>query len=158
MMRFARIMLRISGYLAIAAVVAAGAYFCKGKESPEISTITADSLADVLGRADGSRSGLVDMSKSGDEIRLTYLLYVPDRSMLDQLIGAEIAPKIRELYGKYKGIDRVVFSVETALTGSVPPGVPYCSFVMTRDVFNKTNWSGLLDRDLFKICRDVTYR
>jgi hypothetical protein len=157
-MRFAKTILKISSYLVIAALVAAGAYFCKGKESPDVSGVTMDALSDVLGRADGSRSGLVDMSKSGDEIRLTYLLYVPDRSMLDQLIGAEIAPKIRELYGKFRGIDRVVFSVETALTGSVPPGVPYCSFVMTRDAFNKTNWSGLLDRDLFKICREVTYR
>ncbi len=157
-MRIGKMMLRISGYLLIAAVVAAGAYFCKGKENPDASTITVDSLADVLGRADGSRSGLVDMSKSGDEVRLTYLLYVPDRSMLDQMIGAEIAPKLRELYGKYKGIDRVVFSVETALSGSVPPGTPYCSFVMTRKIYNETNWTGLLDRDLFKICREITYR
>ncbi len=157
-MSFAKMILRISGYLAIAVLVAAGAYFCKGKESPDVSGITMDSLADVLGRADGTRSGIIDMAKSGDEIRLTYLLYVPDRSMLDQMIGAEIAPKLRELYGKFKGMDRVVFSVETALSGSVPPGVPYCSFVMTRKVYNETNWSGLLDRDLFKICKDVTYR
>lgn len=157
-MRFAKTILRISGYIAIAAIVAAGAYFCKGKESADVSGITMDSLTDVLGKADGSRSGIVDMANSGAELRLTYLLYVPDRSMLDQLIGAEIAPKIRGLYGKFKGVDRVVFSVETLLSGSVPPGTPYCSFVMTRKIYNETNWSGLLDRDLFKICRDITYR
>lgn len=157
-MRFAKMILRVSGYLAIAALVAAGAYFCKGKASPDVSGISMDSVAEVLGKADGSRSGLTDMARSGDEIRLTYLLYVPDRSMLDQLIGAEIAPKIRDLYGKFKGVDRVVFSVETVLSGSIPPGVPYCSFVMTRQIFDKANWSGLLDRDLFKICREVTYR
>ena len=157
-MRFAKMILKISGYLAIAALVAAGAYFCKGKESSDLSGITMDSLADVMGKAGGSGSGLVDMAREGDEIRLTYLLYVPDRSMLDQLIGADLAPKIRGLYGKFKGIDRVVLSVETAMSGSVPPGVPYCSFVMTRKIYNETNWSGMLDRELFKICREVTYR
>ncbi|HSA96347.1 MAG TPA: hypothetical protein VLJ16_09860, partial [Acidobacteriota bacterium] len=103
-MRVVKTIFRISSYLAIAALVAAGAYFCKGKESPDVSSITMDSLADVLGKANGSRSGLVDMTQTADEIRLTYLLYVPDRSMLDQLIGADIAPKIRDLYGKFKGV------------------------------------------------------
>jgi hypothetical protein len=157
-MRFARTILKISSYLVIAALVAAGAYFCKGKESPDVSGVTMDSLSNVLGKADGNRSGLVDMTREGDDLRLTYLLYVPDRSMLDQLIGADIAPKIRELYGRFKGVDRVIFAVETVMSGSVPPGVPYCSFVMTRKVFNETNWSGMLDRDLFKICREITYR
>lgn len=157
-MRFAKLILRISGYLVIAALVAAGAYFCKGKESPGASSITMDSLAEVLGKADGGRSGLVDMAQEGDELRLTYLLYVPDRSMLDQLIGADIAPKVRGLYGKFKDLDRVIFSVQTAMAGSVPPGAPYCSFVMTRKIYNETNWTGLLDRDLFKICREITYR
>jgi len=149
---------RLVGIMVLAAVTALAVAACKkSSESEPPAKIDMESLSAVLGRAGGATSGLADYTRTGDSLRLTYHLYVPQGSDFDDFIGADMAPKIKSLYDTFKGIDQVTFVVETAETAMPTEWKPYCSFSMTRDVAEKTNWTGLLGRDLFKVCKEITY-
>jgi hypothetical protein len=152
---------RLAGIVVLAIVTAAAVGGCKKQNPAETAAqskpIDMESLSAAMGRADGANSGLADFVRSGDSLRLTYHLYVPQGSDFDDYIGADMAPKIKKLYDDFKRIDKVTFVVETADSAMPADWKPYCSFSMTREVAEKTNWTGLLGRDLFKVCKEITY-
>jgi len=160
--------LRIFGSLMLAFALTIFMSACKGqqraeapaaeKASDQPQVIDIQTLSTVLGKAEAEHSGIFDLTKGDNELWIIYHFYTPEMSDIDDDIGVEMAPKIQELYKKFKDIDRTVFVVQVSHPDSPLEWQPYCSFVMTRKVARETNWGNLLAAELFKICQDIQYR
>ena len=147
--------LLVYGFLALAALAAALTPSCKKGASAE--DITLDSVVAVMGKPSGSSSGVSELAKEGDTYVINYHLMIPDMKDFDVVIGTDLAPKIEALYKTFKSLDKATFTVETG-DPSTPANVnPYCDFDMTRKIYQQLNWTNLLARDLFKVCK-VTYK
>ena len=132
---------------------------CKrgGAPAAGAEALTMDSLTPIMGKADGVNSGIADVSQSDQTLTIRYHMVVPEGSDMDAYIGTEITPKLQKLYDTFKGVDQTIFEVETANPADPTSWKPYCSFTMTRKIYKQTNWTGLLARDLFKVCKPVKY-
>lgn len=146
--------LLVYGFLALAALALTLAPACK-KEAPA-ETINIDTVIGVMGKASGSSSGVSEFAKEGDTYVINYHL-VTDPKDFDIAIGRDLAPKIEALYKTFKTIDKVTFTVETGDPYSPAALTPYCDFDVTRKIFQQLNWTNLLARDLFKVCK-VRYK
>jgi hypothetical protein len=133
---------------------------CKEKESTpaEAEEITLQTFAEILGKAEKQTSGIAELERTSEGFVVNYHLYLPEPQDFDDLIGKELAPRIKELYRTFTTIDEVTFAVETP--DIVRPGEwrPYCSFYMTRKIYNQLNWTNLLASDLFKVCKVEYFR
>ena len=145
----------VMGAFALAALAMISTPACKGKggEMAQSEEISVDTLAAVLGKSQDANSGISELSKTPEGLVINYHLYLPEQKDFDALIGADLAPKIQKLYRTFKTIDRVTFNVETGVMADPPSLQPYCSFEMTRRIYEETNWTNLLARDLFKVCK-----
>ena len=157
--------LKFFGFLMLAFSLMIFMPACKGQQRTEAPAaekapeeISVQSLATVLGKAEAEHSGIFDLTKGNDELWIIYHFYTPEMSDIDDDIGVEMAPKIQELYKKFKDIDRTVFVVQVSHPDSPLEWQPYCSFVMTRKVVRETDWGNLLAAELFKICQDIQYK
>jgi hypothetical protein len=121
--------------------------------SAESEEITLESFATVLGKAETDKSGIVELRKTGQGLVVHYHLYLPEAQDFDELVGKDLAPKIEKLYGTFKTIDKVTFEVETPDLAETGEYRPYCDFDMTRKIYSQLNWTNLLARDLFKVCK-----
>jgi hypothetical protein len=110
-----------------------------------------------MGRASGSASGVSELAKEGDTYVINYHLMIHDMKDFDVVIGTDLAPKIEALYKTFKSMDKVTFTVETGDPSNPANVNPYCDFDMTRKVYQQLNWTNLLARDLFKVCK-VSYK
>lgn len=131
---------------------------CKGKEATptKAERITLQTFAAVLGKAEAQTSGIADLEKTDQGLVVSYHLYLPQLEDFDEIIGKEFAPKVELLYKTFTNIDKVKFDVETPDEARTGKWEPYCSFRMTRKIYNQLNWSNLLAKDLFKVC-EVNY-
>jgi hypothetical protein len=111
----------------------------------------------VFGQADAQLSGIFDLIKSDNEITIVYHFYTSEPKDIDDDIGIEMGPKIKAFYQKYKTLDRVLFNVEVIRSGLDSDWKPYCAFRMTRKIIEETNWTEILDKDLFKAAENLTY-
>jgi hypothetical protein len=145
--------LYILGLLALAGLAAVMAPACKAKAPASAENITLEAVVAVMGRASGSSSGVSELTKSGDSYTINYHLMLPSQNDFDTLIGSDLAPKIEQLYKTFKTLDNVTFTVETGDISNPANVQPYCSFDMTRRIYNQLNWTNLLARDLFKVCK-----
>jgi hypothetical protein len=143
--------------LAVAALAALVMSSCKAKTPAQAEKLTLDSVVAVMDRASGSSSGVSEMTQEGDTYIINYHLMLPEKQDYDVLIGTDMAPKIAALYKTFKTLDKVTFTVETGDVSNPANMQPYCSFDMTRKVYEQLNWTNLLARDLFKVCK-VSYR
>jgi len=146
--------LLVYGFLALAALAAALTPACK--KAPA-ETINLDTVAAVMGRPSGSSSGVSELAKEGDTYIINYHLMISDMKDFDVIIGSDLAPKIEALYKTFKSLDKVTFTVETGDPSNPANVNPYCDFDMTRKIYQQLNWTNLLARDLFKVCK-VTYK
>ena len=151
-------------FLAIALAFSLSA--CKKKGTPdeavqevgiEPERVTVDSVAAVLGRPEAEKSGVFDLGKGENEVQVIYHFYTMEPKDIDDDIGREMGPKLREFYKKFKKIDRVEFLVNILDPDKRVDWVPYCSFVLTRKVMNETDWTKLLDDDFFKVVQELKY-
>lgn len=128
---------------------------CKKKETTpaQAEEITLETLAAVLGKAEAETSGIAALNKTSQGLVVNYHLYLPETQDFDALIGSDLAPKIKELYQKFTTIDNVTFEVQTPDYARTGKWQPYCSFDMTRKIYKQLNWTNLLARDLFKVCK-----
>jgi len=165
-MRHPEKLVRIFGLLALAAATIIFISACKAKETTEAGVvekaapadqITMPMVASVLGKAEADHSGAFDMTIGDNELWIVYHFYTPEIQDIDDDIGVDMAPKIKELYKTFKTLDRVVFVVHVSHPDSIPEWKPYCAFVMTRKVIKETNWTDLLDRDFFKVVQELRY-
>jgi hypothetical protein len=146
----------VYGLLALAVLAVSLMSSCKAKAPAPAEEITIDAVAAVMGRASGSSSGVSEMSKTGDSTTINYHLMVPEKKDFDVLIGTDMAPKVEQLYKTFKTLDKVTFTVETGDISNPANMQPYCEFDMTRKIYEQLNWTNLLARDLFKVCK-VSY-
>jgi hypothetical protein len=145
-------------FLVLVFLIAIFIHACKEKEGTptQAERITLQTLATVLGKADTQTSGIADLEKTDQDLVVTYHLYLSQPQDFDELIGNDLAPKVEQLYKTFTTIDKVKFAVETPDLAETGRWRPYCSFHMTRKIYNQLNWSNLLAHDLFKVC-EVSY-
>jgi len=143
------------GLLAVAALAAAMTTACKSGAPAE--EINLESVTAVMGKASGSSSGVSELAKEGDTYVINYHLMIADMKDFDVVIGTDLAPKIEALYKTFKSIDKATFTVETGDPSNPANVNPYCDFDMTRKIYQQLNWTNLLARDLFKVCK-VSYK
>jgi hypothetical protein len=131
---------------------------CKGKEGPpaQAEEITLETFAAVLGYAEAGTSGIAALEKTDQGLVVNYHLYLPEAQDFDEFIGKDLAPKVEQLYKTFKTIDEVTFVVKTPDVAEIGEWRQYCTFDMTRKIYNQLNWTNLLARDLFKVCK-VSY-
>jgi hypothetical protein len=163
----AKKILRIFGLLTLVVSMAIFISACKGKEKTEAPSvekaavqpeeITMDTVSAVLGKAEAEKSGIFDLAKTDHELQVVYHFYTLEMKDIDDDIGVEMGPKIKDLYKKFKIIDRVVFAVQVSHPDTLSEWKPYCFFVMTRKVIRETNWTDLLDTDFFKVVQELKY-
>jgi len=147
------------GVAAMIVLAAMSISACKGKMGGPASaeTLSLEALTKVMGKAEGQISGVHEVSKTADGYEINYHLYLSEQSDFDHVIGTDLAPRIEKLYKTYDALDKVTFSVETPDPSNTAEWRPYCAFDMTRQIYKQLNWTNLLARDLFKVCK-VSYR
>jgi hypothetical protein len=150
------------GTIALAFLALAFTSACKSnpKEetaAPAAEVVDLNTVSAILGKAEGEKSGLFDLGKAGDELQVVYHFYTAELTDINDDIGAEMAPKIRELYRTLKTVDRVVFSVEVAHPTALDQWKPYCKFATTRKLMEETDWTNLLATDFFRVVLELKY-
>ncbi len=117
-----------------------------------------DEVIAALGQADADHSGAfeVDMGTMADLVTVNYHQYLLASDAFDTVFPPLIAPKIRDLYRKVKGIDKVAFDVSVP-TEDPTVWKPKLHFLVTRKVVEETDWSKLLDADFFQIVLDLKH-
>ena len=128
----------------------------KLEEEKEPVLISEDLLVPVLGEWEGSVSGLIDVEPTADELKISYYFFIEDMSQFDEDIERDLAPKIQKLYRTIPELDRTAFTIYVP-TEDETPYKPYVSFVITRDLVEKINWSNLLELEFFDTVMDVKY-
>jgi hypothetical protein len=128
-----------------------------GKEGLGAEKLTLEEVQAIMGKSEPRHSGVFDIYESDNEYFIIYHFYTTEVEDIDDDIGIELAPKVRALYAKVKHLDRVIFDVDVWREGQDPIWTNYCHFLMTRQVFEKTEWTSVLDKDFFKIVLDLNY-
>ncbi len=137
--------------LAVAVLAAVLAPACKSKASA--AEINLDSVIGVMGKASGSSSGVSELAKDGDTYVINYHLFIGDMKDFDVVVGQDLAPKIEKLYKAFPRLDKTTFTVEVGDPSNPANLKSYCDFDMTRKIYEQLNWTNLLARDLFKVCK-----
>jgi len=128
----------------------------KKAESPAAEKIDKEAVAAVMGAGGGMQSGVTDVGRTDGALQIKYHLYIPEQRDFDEMIGTDLTPKIQHLYKAFNTIDPVTIVVETSDAASPYASQPYCAIDLTRKIYEQTNWTTLLAKDLFKVCK-VTY-
>ncbi len=146
------------GALALIILAAISISACKGKTGApaETESLSLEAVMSVMGKAGAQISGASELNKTAEGYEVNYHLYLADQQDFDQQVGADLAPKVEKLYKTFATLDKVTFSVETPDPSNTAEWRPYCSFDMTRQVYKQLNWTNLLAKDLFKVCK-VSY-
>jgi uncharacterized protein YpmB len=156
--------------LAIVLLVATFSTVCKSKKAemtektePAEQTEMAEtpdtmaSLRTILGEAKEDYPGIEDIEQSGTEIIVYYRFIPKDANTLQEELGEDLAPKIKQIYETDKAADVIHFDVSIPFVEETG-GTSYkrqLSFVMTRKIFIETDWIGLLSRDFLKVVQDL---
>jgi len=128
----------------------------KKEEEGEMLIISKEMLTPIFGEGEGSVSGLIDVEQTSTELKISYYFFIEDMSIFDEEIERNLAPKIQELYEKMPEVDRAAFTVYVPKMDETPYR-PYVSFVVTRELVEKTNWANLLELEFFKVVMNVKY-
>jgi hypothetical protein len=163
-------LLRIFVVLAVIVLLAAFSTVCKGKKGemtekvePTEKTEMAESpdtmanLRTILGEAKEDFPGVEDIEQTEGEL-IVYYRFIPENSdALQEELGEDLAPKIKQIYETDKTADIIQFVVSVPFVDETG-GTSYkrqLSFVMTRKIFEETDWTGLLSRDFLKVVQDL---
>ena len=157
-MRYTMKWLALFGVVALIILTTISISACKGKTGTptEAESISLEAVTAVMGKAGAEISGASELNKTADGYEINYHLYLAEQQDFDGQVGADLAPKVEKLYKTFPSLDNVTFSVETPDPANTAEWKPYCSFDMTREIYAQLNWTNLLARDLFKVCK-VTY-
>ncbi|HUU36658.1 MAG TPA: hypothetical protein VMW46_00460 [Candidatus Desulfaltia sp.] len=118
---------------------------------------TMATLRTILGEAKEDYPGVEDIEQSGTEIIVYYRFIPKDANTLQEELGEDLAPKIKQIYETDKAADVIHFDVSIPFVEETG-GTSYkrqLSFVMTRKIFIETDWIGLLSRDFLKVVQDL---
>jgi hypothetical protein len=156
--------------LAMVLLVAASLTVCKGKNAETTETTepakqeetaeapdTMATLRTILGEAKEDYPGVEDIEQSGTELVIYYRFIPQDADALQEELGEDLAPKIKQIYETDKAADVLHFEVSIPFVDETG-GTAYkrqLSFIMTRKIFDETDWTGLLARDFLKAVQDL---
>lgn len=146
----------------VAAVVLASAYQGKQAAAPQATGMGPEHLAlekiqAIMGKPGPRHSGAFDVTEADNEYFIVYHFYTMEVEDIDDDIGLDMAPKIRDLYAKVKRLDRVIFDVDVWREGFDPEWTSYCHFLITRKTIEESGWTAALDKDLLKMVLDLNY-
>jgi hypothetical protein len=147
---------KVAGYVFLGVLAVGFLAVCKGKQAEESKPIaqqeayTLDALKTVLGEAKDDASGIVDVTGDAQELVLSYRYYDDDAQNYDDDMVKDLAPKIEDLYRKFKGLDRVVFQITTNNPQAPGEWKPFANFALDRKTVEKVAWSGILAQDFFQ--------
>jgi hypothetical protein len=152
---------KFTGYIFLGLVAVCFLAVCKSQKSEapqpvaEQEVYSLDTLKPVFGVAAEEHSGLLDVTGDADTLVISYRYYDDDEKNYDDDMVRELAPKIQEMYKKFKGLDHVVFNLTT--NDPLSPGTwkQYMSFGLMRKVVEEVSWSGILTDDFFKRVLDL---
>jgi len=119
--------------------------------------LTLEKIQAIMGKPGPRHSGAFDVTEAENEYFIVYHFYTTQVEDIDDDIGLDMAPKIRDLYAKVKRLDRVIFDVDVWREGVDPEWASYCHFLMTRKTIEKSGWTAALDKDLLKMVLDLNY-
>jgi hypothetical protein len=141
--------------LFLALVMAVFLSACKEKTAapPPAQEITMDNLAAILDLAGPQNSGIAELRKTDQGFLIGYHLYLAGPQDFDEMFGKDLSPKIEKLYKTFETMDNVTVDVSTPKLAGTGGWQPYCSFDMTRKIYNQLNWTNLMAADLFKVCK-----
>jgi hypothetical protein len=118
---------------------------------------TMGNLKAILGEAKEDFPGVQDIEQTESEL-VVYYRFIPNNpDAMQEELGEDLAPKIRQVYETDKAADIIRFVVSIPFVDEAG-GTSYkrqLSFVMTRKIFNETDWSGLLSREFLKAVQDL---
>ncbi len=147
----------VLGLLALALFAGLSMSACGKKTEPAAAeTINSETIASVMGAGGNMQSGVIDVGRTDAGLQIRYLLVIPEQKDFDEMFGIDLSPKIERLYKTFKTIDGVNIVVETANAANSYAPQPYCAVDITRKIYEQTNWTNLMAKDLFKACK-VTY-
>lgn len=165
-----RNLFHLSVVLAIVLLVATFSTVCKSKNAettektePAEQTEAAETpdtmagLRTILGEAKEDYPGVEDIEQSGTDLIVYYRFIPKDADTLQEELGEDLAPKIKQIYETDQAVDLIHFVVSIPFVEETG-GTSYkrqLSFVMTRKIFIETDWIGLLGRDFLKIVQDL---
>jgi hypothetical protein len=126
------------------------------EEESAAEILSVEKLVPIFGESTGTQSGIFDLSKSQEELLISYNLYVADMSNFDEEIGTDMAPKIQKFYEEFTSPDRVAFRVYVPDSGD-EPWKQYVFFVVTRKLVEQTEWTNLLAIEFLRVVEEVKY-
>ena len=118
---------------------------------------TMANLRTILGEAKEDNPGVEDIEQSGTELIIYYRFVPKDADALQEELGEDLAPKIKKIYETDKAADILHFVVSIPFVEETG-GTSYkrqLSFIMTKKIFDETDWTGLLSRDFLKVVQDL---
>ncbi|MFZ2052728.1 MAG: hypothetical protein WAU81_00900 [Candidatus Aminicenantales bacterium] len=118
---------------------------------------TMSGLRTILGEAKEDYPGVQDIEQSGTELIVYYRFVPKNADALQEELGEDLAPKIKQIYETDEAVDIIHFVVSIPFVEETG-GTSYkrqLSFVMTRKIFIETDWIGILSRDFLKIVQDL---
>jgi hypothetical protein len=135
------------------AVGTAGAAQAPQKTQPiktkTIEEMTLPDVRAVLGMPMDDTSGVSDFTLGDNrEVIIAYQYYDVDLDNYETDFASEIAPKIQNLYKRFKNLDRVRFEIVTNDPTGYPQWKPFSQFSMDRKTLEKLHWTWFVSRDI----------
>jgi hypothetical protein len=155
-----RQLLNILALLAVVLLVSAFSTVCKAKKAEKAEaprTDTGSIIRSLLGEAKEDYPGIESVEQAGSEWTIYYRFIPKDEDAVQEELGEALAPKIKELYEKDKTVDVLNFVVYIPFTDELG-GQSFkrkLSFIMTRKIFEETDWAHLFVRDFLKSVKDL---
>jgi hypothetical protein len=98
-----------------------------------------------------------DIEQTESEL-IVYYRFIPENpDALQEELGEDLAPKIKQIYETDKAANIIQFVVSIPFVDETG-GKSYkrqLSFVMTKKIFEETDWTGLLSSDFLKVVQDL---
>jgi hypothetical protein len=146
--------------LAVVLLVGIFSTACKAKKAEKAEAPgpdTASIIRSVLGEAKEDYPGIESVEQAGKEWTIYYRFIPSDEDVLQEELGEALAPRIKELYEKNKTVDVLNFVVSIPYTDELG-GQSFkrqLSFVVTRKIYEETDWANLFVRDFLKSVKDL---
>jgi len=130
---------------------------CKSKKVPETEIVSFETITPIFGRSEADGPGAFDASQTDNQILISYRFIPKDVDNISKELGIDLAPKIQELFKKFKKIEMITFAIYVPSVAGLPEFKPYVSFDITRKIMNETALLDMLASDILRVAENVKY-
>jgi len=130
---------------------------CKSEKKAKIEIVSFETITPIFGMSKADGPGAFDASQADHQILISYRFILKDAANIDKELGVDLAPKIQELFKKYKTIDTITFGIYIPRVAGQPEFKPYVSFDITRKVMDETILLDTLASDILGVAENVKY-